>query len=111
MFQRMCARDDGQVVALPVTGFTPIPTRSATVMTTTRAARAAWLALALAAVGCGGTTSTGSVAGTVTYNGGPVTSGSLNLISSSGAAAAGEDRRRRRLQGGRRWPRASTRRT
>lgn len=56
-------------------------------MTTIRAARAGWLALALAAVGCGGTPSAGSVAGTVTYNGGPVTGGSLNLISSSGAAA------------------------
>lgn len=57
-------------------------------MTTFRAAPAAWLALALtAAAGCGGGKSAGSVAGTVTYNGGPVTAGSLNLISVSGAAA------------------------
>lgn len=59
-------------------------------MTTFRAARAGWLALALtltAAAGCGGGKSAGSVAGTVTYNGGPVTGGSLNLISGSGAAA------------------------
>jgi hypothetical protein len=56
-------------------------------MTTMRVARAGWLALAMAAAGCGGKASTGSVAGTVTYNGGPVSSGSLNLISSTGAAA------------------------
>jgi len=42
---------------------------------------------ALAAVGCGGGKPTGSVAGTVSYNGGPVHAGSLNLISASGAAA------------------------
>ncbi|MFO0797050.1 MAG: hypothetical protein U0804_06200 [Gemmataceae bacterium] len=43
--------------------------------------------LAFALVGCAGGKPTGTVAGTVSYNGGPVHSGSLNLISTSGAAA------------------------
>ncbi|QDU18236.1 hypothetical protein [Urbifossiella limnaea] len=43
--------------------------------------------LVVALVGCGGGKPTGTVAGTVSYNGGPVHSGSLNLISTSGAAA------------------------
>lgn len=44
-------------------------------------------AVVLAATGCGGGQTTGSVSGTVTYNGKPVTSGDVNFISSTGTAA------------------------
>ncbi len=57
-------------------------------MTTKRTVRTGGLlAAALLAAGCGaGAKPAGSVAGTVTYNGGPVHSGSLNLISKTGSA-------------------------
>jgi hypothetical protein len=56
-------------------------------MTTYRTVLAGLLA-ATVAVGCGaGGKSSGSVAGTVTYNGSPVHSGSLNLMSKTGTAA------------------------
>jgi hypothetical protein len=53
-----------------------------------RRGRAGWLLAVLVAAGCGsGGKPTGTVAGTVTYNGGVLHSGVLNLISKTGAAA------------------------
>jgi len=43
--------------------------------------------LGLAAAGCGGDKPAGSVAGTVKYNGSPVTMGDVNFVSKTGAAA------------------------
>ena len=45
-------------------------------------------ALALAAAGCGGDKPAGTVAGTVAYNGSPVTAGSVNFLSKAGTGVA-----------------------
>jgi len=50
-----------------------------------------WLGAVLTiALGCGSTSSTGRVSGTVKYKGTPVTSGDVNLLSKSGKAAQGK---------------------